>query len=212
MAGPGPYVRERLAEAVAESRTLTEALTRLGRNPTPGSRSYARKLIARWAIDTSHLDREGVRHTERRLREAVRVSHSITEVVRHLGLAPVGGNQAHIARRIATSGVDTTHFDRAPRPRRAAGAARQDVLSLGRPADGRVRGDRLRRALLRTGVPEVCARCGTGPEWNGRPLRLEVDHLNGDWWNNRPENLALLCPNCHAVTDTYRGRKRKAAA
>ncbi len=54
--------------------------------------------------------------------------------------------------------------------------------------------------------------CGTGPERNGLPLRLEVDHVNGDWWDNRRENLQLLCPNCHAVTDTYRGRRRRARA
>ncbi|MER5832314.1 HNH endonuclease [Streptomyces sp. NPDC002130] len=51
--------------------------------------------------------------------------------------------------------------------------------------------------------------CGTGPWWNGKPLRLEVDHVSGDWWDNRPGNLQLLCPNCHAVTDTYRGRRRR---
>ncbi|MFE7013123.1 HNH endonuclease [Streptomyces sp. NPDC057651] len=48
-------------------------------------------------------------------------------------------------------------------------------------------------------------------ERNGKPLRLEVDHLSGDWWDNRAENLRLLCPNCHAVTDTYRGRKKGSA-
>ncbi|MCG3044054.1 HNH endonuclease [Streptomyces sp. S1A] len=205
------YTRESLAEAVRASATLSEAITRLGRVPTNGRRRYVRGLLERWGIDATHLEREGVRHTERQLRELVSESSSIAEVVRRLGIAPVGGNQAHISRRIAALGIDTSHFT-AVRPRRPRGSL-GDRLVLGSPADGRVPGERLRRLLVRQqGVSEECAECGIGPGWNGKPLRLEVDHLNGDWWDNRPGNLRLLCPNCHAVTDTFRGRKRRAAA
>jgi hypothetical protein len=37
---------------------------------------------------------------------------------------------------------------------------------------------------------------------------LEIDHIDGDHTNNKPENLRLLCPNCHSLTLTYRGRNR----
>ncbi|MDX3096180.1 HNH endonuclease [Streptomyces sp. ME19-03-3] len=201
------YTPELLAQAAVECTSLSDVITRLGGTPTNGSRAYLRKLIAAWGIDCSHFEPEGVRHTERRLRAVVRDSTSIAEVVRRLGISPVGGNQAHIGRRIARLGIDISHFTPnggVRRPKRSL----TDRLVLGSPEDGRIQSDRLRGHLMRHGLKDLCAMCGTGPVWNGAPLRLEVDHINGDWWDNRPENLRLLCPNCHAATDTYRGRKR----
>jgi 5-methylcytosine-specific restriction endonuclease McrA len=46
-------------------------------------------------------------------------------------------------------------------------------------------------------------------EWLGRPVPIEVDHVNGKNTDHRLENLRLLCPNCHALTPTWRGRKRR---
>ena len=56
---------------------------------------------------------------------------------------------------------------------------------------------------------EKCARC----DWNERHPKtgrvpIEVEHIDGNWQNNRPDNLTLLCPNCHALTDTFRGLNR----
>ena len=59
-------------------------------------------------------------------------------------------------------------------------------------------------------LPYVCKECGLLPEWNGKPLVLHLDHINGDSFDWRIENLRLLCPNCHTQTPTYsRGQKRK---
>ena len=50
-----------------------------------------------------------------------------------------------------------------------------------------------------------CSSCGIS-EWNGKPILLEVNHIDGKSKNNILENLELLCPNCHSQTDTYRAK------
>ncbi|MGW3102525.1 HNH endonuclease signature motif containing protein [Streptomyces sp. NPDC001100] len=201
------YTRQLLEEAARRTTHIDDAVRWCGGLPTPGSRRYLRRKMAEADVDISHFATNQVRHTEERLRAAVAMSTSVNDVVRHLGISQVGGNQTHISRRIAALGIDTSHFlaVRRGRPKGSLGS----VLQLRSAADGRVPGSRLRHALLHTGVEERCAMCSTGPERNGLPLRFEVDHINGDWWDNRPANLQLLCPNCHAVTDTYRGRRRR---
>ena len=42
----------------------------------------------------------------------------------------------------------------------------------------------------------------------GEPISLELDHINGDSFNNDVNNLRLLCPNCHSITNTFRGRNK----
>ncbi|MFD4588512.1 HNH endonuclease [Streptomyces sp. NPDC058423] len=203
-----PYTRERLTEAARTSRTLSEALGKLGVEARGASRRYVHDRMKRMGVDTSHFEREGARWTKDVLEPVVAVSTSVTEVLRRLGLDVVGGHHTNISRRIRGYGIDTSHFVTPSR----AGAGRDSTtpggLLVAQPRENarRTAGRRLRRALAEAGVPERCALCGTGPEWRGRPMPLEVDHIDGNWHDNRPENLRLLCPNCHSATDNYRGR------
>lgn len=64
----------------------------------------------------------------------------------------------------------------------------------------------LKWRLIEEGVKEWrCERCNN-TEWLGDKIPLELHHKDGDRTNNELDNLELLCPNCHAFTDTYRGR------
>ncbi|MDX6636749.1 MAG: hypothetical protein QOJ01_260 [Solirubrobacterales bacterium] len=64
----------------------------------------------------------------------------------------------------------------------------------------------LKRRLLNAGLKQDrCERCGI-TEWQGKPLSMQLHHVNGDGRDNRLENLELLCGNCHSQTDTYGGR------
>jgi hypothetical protein len=210
-----PYTRERLAEAVASSRTLSEALRKLGVDPKSSSRRYIRERMKRMRIDTSHFEREGPRWTKEVLEAAVATSTNMCEVLRRLGLEVVGGHHTHISRRVRAFGIDTSHFKPPSRAGEKRRRAPEDLLVEQEPGRARrLPSDRLKQAMTALGCVERCALCGTSPTWRGRRLPLEVDHLDGNWRNNRIENLRLLCPNCHSTTDTYRGRgkARKATA
>lgn len=74
----------------------------------------------------------------------------------------------------------------------------------------RSRRSMLHRALQERGVTYKCQECGQDPEWNGRILVLEIDHVDGNPRNNVESNLRYLCPNCHSqCTDTNRPWKNK---
>ena len=52
-----------------------------------------------------------------------------------------------------------------------------------------------------------CAKCGID-EWQGSPISLELEHKDGNHCNNSRDNLEGLCPNCHSITSTWRGRNK----
>ncbi|WP_328900367.1 HNH endonuclease [Streptomyces sp. NBC_00441] len=205
-----PYTRERLSDAVSSSRTLSEALMKLGVDPRSSTRGYLRERMRKMGLDTRHFEREGARWTKDVLEPVVAASNSVQEVLRRLGLDLVGGHHTNISRRIKSYGLDTSHF---AAPSRKGGIRRrrpEELLVDGtRTLAHRVPGERLKRAMIAMGVSERCAQCGTGPVWRHQPLPLEVDHIDGNWRNNQPQNLRLLCPNCHSTTDTYRGRGKR---
>jgi len=70
------------------------------------------------------------------------------------------------------------------------------------------------RNSIRKHLPQYCGECGIGTVYNNKPITLQVDHIDGDAGNNMPENLRLLCPNCHSQQDTWgarnKGKGRKA--
>lgn len=186
---------------------MGELLARLGLDSTPRRRRNLRARFARLGISTAHWDPyRGQIYSSDALRAAVTGSISYAGALRVLGIRPAGGSQAYLARRIRAEGIDTSHFlGQAHQRGRPSGRHfdPQAVLVVIPPDRSRTKTDVLRRALIAVGVPHVCATCGLGPLWRGSPLTLVVEHVSGDWSDNRQENLRFLCPNCHAQTVTW---------
>ena len=72
------------------------------------------------------------------------------------------------------------------------------------------RRETVRRYVIRDNlIPYECAFCGNKGEWQGKKMALELDHINGINNDHRLENMRFLCPNCHAITETYCGKNIK---
>ncbi|MET7368058.1 HNH endonuclease signature motif containing protein [Streptomyces sp. NPDC005566] len=212
------YTRDRLTSAAKHCSDIDEVIALFGTHPYGHLRRYLLRRFAHFGIDVSHFRRLGSdtvasRPSRDELCEAVAKSRSLAELLRMLGRRDNGHQRILLHRWIAEEGVTTSHFlgqahqrgKPAPTPTR-----RPEDLLVRHDGKRRTKTTLLRRALAEVGVPEVCDGCGCGPVWRGNPITLEIDHINGDWSDDRAENLRLLCPNCHAITTTWcRGGARR---
>lgn len=67
---------------------------------------------------------------------------------------------------------------------------------------------KLKNRLIKEGLlKNECCKCGL-TKWCDNPLNMELDHIDGNRTNHSLDNLRMLCPNCHAQTDTYRSKNR----
>lgn len=149
------------------------------------------------------------KYTKELLEPLVRESKSVAQILRRLGIPYSGGSHGHISRTIKMFGLDTSHFTGAAwnqgkkQPKRTA----EEILVKGYKR--RESAYMIRRALLQKGVSLCCIGCGIGPEYQSKPLILEIDHINNDWGDNTIENLQFLCPNCHSQKTTKDGSLEK---
>jgi hypothetical protein len=150
--------------------------------------------------------------TDEKFRVVIAESISIGDVLRKLGLRPAGGNYAVFKRRVRSLGIDTSHFrGKGHLKGRNHGWARRTPLKellVSNCVSGVTTSKLKTRLLLKGLLQRRCYRCGL-TEWLGQAIPLELEHVNGDRSDNRLENLTLLCPNCHALTSTYRGKNKR---
>jgi len=137
----------------------------------------------------------GLNYSNTQVEEAVKASKSLAGVLRILGLLPKGGNYRTIKKKIKELNLDTSHFTGKAWIPKGTELKKFDDLTTPHAIKKRLIGERGHKC-------ECCQK----EMWLGGQIVLELDHINGDRDNNSRENLQLLCPNCHALTPTYRGK------
>ena len=146
--------------------------------------------------------------SEVQLRSAVLASTSYRQVLLKLNLREAGGNYEQVKKYIAELGIKIEHFKGRAwnRGLQVKGVPRiplEKVLVKKSFYQSFKLKKRLFAAKLK---PMQCEECGWAKTTADGYLPLELDHINGDRRDNRLENLRILCPNCHSLKPTHRGR------
>ncbi len=145
------------------------------------------------------------KYDQQQLEEAVRNSTSLRQVLEVLGVAPYGGNYEALKKAISYFNLDTSHFTGQCWNKGEAFGPKQPPKRFPNN-ELKITSFKLKNRLLSEGILKpLCSSC-KGSEWLNQPIPLGLDHINGNRSDNRLFNLRLLCPKCHALTPTCRGK------
>ena len=136
-------------------------------------------------------------YTKDLLEPIVASSKSWAEVCRKLNVTPSTGAQTHITKRSRLFHINTSHFT-------GQGWSIGKKFAPKKPIEfyltenSTIKSHALRLKLIKSGIrANKCESCGLS-RWQEKPIPLELHHKNEVHTDNRLENLAILCPNCHA--------------
>ena len=145
------------------------------------------------------------KYTLAQLQSAIKTSVSVRQALGQLGVKAAGGNYYVFHKAVRHFELDTSHFTGMNLSGRKLPLRRKSIDEY-LTQDSGIQSNKLRRYLIEQKLLKpVCSSCGKS-SWLGRQIPLELDHRDGNNRNNELSNLRLLCPNCHALTPTYRGR------
>ena len=148
------------------------------------------------------------------LEELCKNSYSYAEVLQKAGRKQAGGNQSVLKKKIEEFDIDISHFtgqrwQQSPNQKDNKVSREkyeiEEIFVKNSPVSQKVMRGYVERHQL---LDYHCQNCGCDGKWQDGEISLEIDHIDGDNTNNQLSNLRYLCPNCHALTETYRGKNK----
>ncbi len=146
--------------------------------------------------------------SEQDLRNAVQKSKSVRQVLRLLNLKAAGGNYAQVKQNAERYNIDISHFKGKAWNKGLQGYSKPRITLNAILVKGSTyQSHKLKKRLFKDGLKKsACELCGWAEVSIDGRMPVELDHINGDHSDNRLSNLRILCPNCHSLQVTHRGR------
>lgn len=149
-------------------------------------------------------------YNKEQLELVIRRSKSYKEVLATFKMNTSGGNYKSLKGKIELWSIDISHFITRKEICKIAQAKKSihlnDILVKNSKFNN---GNTLKTKLYKEGLKQpICEECSQNEEWRGKKLGLVLEHIDGDHYNNEITNLKILCPNCHAITNTFAGKNR----
>jgi hypothetical protein len=150
------------------------------------------------------------KYTKEQFINAVRISFSVAQVLRKIGLKITGANYKTVYMTAKQLGLSLEHFT-------GQGHLAGKTHNWGKKRPLKevlvqnstyTSSSSLKRRLIKEQLLVYQCKFCSISEWRGQKLSLQLDHINGVNDDHRLENLRLLCPNCHSQTDTFAGKNK----
>jgi len=191
--------KEILEKFINEKKTIREIALYFNKGT-----SCIRYWLKKCGLKASYSGNARRTWTEDQMMEAIRTAVNISDVLRKLGLKIRPGNYSTFKKFVVSNNIDISHLKGSQSRRYCGGGKKETPLDKILTENSFYSRSHLKRRLLKEGiVRNECNICKCNGEWNGKPMVMVLDHINGDNVDNRKENLRMLCPNCNSQQLTF---------
>lgn len=185
------YLHQRILKGISLRMIASEAGCSLG-------------TIRYWAEKYNLKSRyKGKSWSDDEMIRAISESFTVSDVLRKLGLKVKAGNFETVRRFVKKNNIDIAHFKGQGWNAKFICKERKEIEDL-LIKDSPLGRANLKKYLLKCGkIKNECSICSLAGLWNGKPIKMVLDHINGANDDHRLENLRMLCPNCNSQQSTF---------